>query len=196
MPARYETPSGMRRRGWTATLIARHLGEPDELGENPHSRGAPPMRLYRKDRIKQVEQKPVIAEALQEVLDNRQSRSTAAKKGLETRRKSLLEWAETAPLEWYEWTPKSIQEARRRATEAWESHQMDLGRRKTNGQSASAETKLRWTENYLRHECLNYEAAIAELRGEVSRIEAYALLRGRADDMIDDWFRTRKDEGC
>jgi hypothetical protein len=45
----------LRERGWTSTMIARLLPEPDAVLPNPRYRSAAPMRLYRRERVELVE---------------------------------------------------------------------------------------------------------------------------------------------
>ena len=94
----YRTPTGLRERGWTATLIERHLGPPDEYATNPHYRSGPKMRLYAIKRLEETEKKPAVSSALQKVLAARNRRSAAARKGVQTKRDTLKEWATTTPL--------------------------------------------------------------------------------------------------
>ena len=46
------------RRGWTVTLIAKLLEDPDRLAENPHGRGRGKMNLYRQERVVGAEETP------------------------------------------------------------------------------------------------------------------------------------------
>ena len=193
MPAKkrkYETPSGMHARGWTPTLIARFLGEPDELFDNPHYRSAAPMRAYLIERVQAAEGDPATAAALAKVLENRGKRAAAAKRAADTRRKRLNDWASSTPITWLKGTPTTEDEAREAGIEAWNAWQAECGRYDADGQSADRVHHNRWAENYLRHECIDYEAALAELHGECGKDEAYHVLRGRVDEMIRERFPT------
>jgi hypothetical protein len=56
------TASAVKRRdGWSEAAIARFLRSPDGFGSNPHCPTAPPMRLYRADRVEAVEATPEFA---------------------------------------------------------------------------------------------------------------------------------------
>ncbi|MDV9178494.1 hypothetical protein R6V09_51285, partial [Streptomyces sp. W16] len=47
--------AGLRARGWTAGMVRRLLGEPDQFRVNPHFRAAPRTRLYRVERVEAAE---------------------------------------------------------------------------------------------------------------------------------------------
>ena len=188
--AKYETPSGMHRRGWTPTLITRFLGEPDEYFDNPHYRSAAPMRAYLVERVQAAENDPAAAAALAKVLQSREARSTAAMRGADTQREKLSEWATNTPLAWLHGTPETEEEARRAGTDTWTARQAERGRYDADGEAAGPAHQDRWAENYLRHECIDYEPALAELHGRCGKDEAYRLLRSRVDEMIRNRFPT------
>jgi hypothetical protein len=48
----------LHKRGWSEKLIAQLLGEPDWKTENPHFAGAAPMKCWRQDRVKAIEDSP------------------------------------------------------------------------------------------------------------------------------------------
>jgi hypothetical protein len=47
----YTTSVGMAEHGWTKAAACKLLGDPDRYAVNPHYRSAPPMRLYRVERV-------------------------------------------------------------------------------------------------------------------------------------------------
>ncbi|MES5822877.1 hypothetical protein [Streptomyces sp. RG80] len=54
---RYVSLAGLRLRGWTTGgLVHRLLGPPDRLSVDPRARAAPPVRLYRLERVEAAEQ--------------------------------------------------------------------------------------------------------------------------------------------
>ncbi len=80
------------------------------------------------------------------------------------------------------------QEGRDRS--AWNARQLQRGRYDASGEDASLAHQDRWAENYLRHECIDYETALAQLHGRCGKDEAYELLRRRVDEMIRTRFPT------
>lgn len=75
------TAGELRRRGWTGALIRQFAGLPDHLAVNPHHPGGPAMRLYRSDRITEIEASEQFAQA-REATDKRKE---AAQKALRTK---------------------------------------------------------------------------------------------------------------
>ena len=53
---------GLRERGWTAAQIVRLLGAPDATRTNPHGADLSPMKLFRRDRVAEVERSAAFAE--------------------------------------------------------------------------------------------------------------------------------------
>ncbi|MFC8345528.1 RidA family protein [Streptomyces sp. NPDC057280] len=52
---RYVSLAGLRMRGWAGGMVHRLLGPPDRLSVNPRVRAAPPVRLYRVERVEAAE---------------------------------------------------------------------------------------------------------------------------------------------
>ena len=81
--------SVLKKWGWTDALIDRHLGEPDELGKNPISSSGPDVKLYRKERVRKIEQTPDIREALENVqLRRKGAGATSGKKAASPAKRS------------------------------------------------------------------------------------------------------------
>jgi hypothetical protein len=76
----YVTPSGMTTHGWTPAAIARFLGEPDDLADNPHYRRAAPMRLYKTERVLAAEQTPEFRKWLGEKKERKAKGATASER--------------------------------------------------------------------------------------------------------------------
>lgn len=85
----YLLKAALKERGWTDSLIERFLPQPDRVKPNPHGRRSPPMKLYERGRVEQVEGSAEFAEAVSRGAGRRE----AAKKATETRRKALAEEA-------------------------------------------------------------------------------------------------------
>lgn len=71
------TRAQLRERGWTDSMIARLLGEPDMTLPNPRYRSAAPMRLYRRERVETIEASVEFA-ARREIGARRAERSKAS----------------------------------------------------------------------------------------------------------------------
>ena len=87
---KYITVSGLKARGWTASLIQRFLGKEDKTAENPHYHSAPMMRLYDLNRVVNEE----IKAEFKDWKIIAQKRSIQGKKAAATRAMKLLEMVE------------------------------------------------------------------------------------------------------
>lgn len=62
---RYVSLAGLRLRGWTTgSMVQRLLGAPDRLSVDPRARAAPPVRLYRLERVVAAERSHEFRSAL------------------------------------------------------------------------------------------------------------------------------------
>lgn len=58
----YVTHAGVRRRGWTDTMVRDLLGTPDVQGRDPRRWSLTPLRLYLLARVETVERTPEFAD--------------------------------------------------------------------------------------------------------------------------------------
>ncbi|MGW1927328.1 hypothetical protein ACWCQ0_52725, partial [Streptomyces massasporeus] len=58
----YVSHAGVRRRGWTDTMVRQLLGTPDVQGRDPRRWSPAPLRLYLLARVETVERTPEFAE--------------------------------------------------------------------------------------------------------------------------------------
>ncbi|MBD0711885.1 MULTISPECIES: hypothetical protein [unclassified Streptomyces] len=179
----YVTHAGVRRRGWTDTMVRQLLGSPDVQGRDPRRWSLAPVRLYLLARVEAVERTPEFAGAT--VLAP--GRSAAAGAYAEQRRTAVLAAVRTAPVE----VPRLPgPELERRAV----LHRRLLEARSPGGprnrapggpRSGPPEGSLvRWQVSYLRHCLARYEALLDGLYGETGRGEAERLLRRRLYEAI------------
>lgn len=73
-------------RGWTRTLIDRHLGTPDSYEANPHHDRGALVRLYERDRVLAAEQIDTVHDDLVRVGRHREARRAGARRAVHTRR--------------------------------------------------------------------------------------------------------------
>ena len=73
--------AGLRARGWTAGLVRRLLGEPDLLRPHPFVRAAPPIRLYRVERVEAAERSPEFRAASAAAVRRSAAAGAAARRG-------------------------------------------------------------------------------------------------------------------
>lgn len=180
--------SQLKARGWTDTLIVRFLGDADERRTNPHYRSGPPMKLYKMQRVEQVE----ASAEFREVQDTRKSKRDAAQKALATKKQKITNYVEHLKIE----VPQLAKdELIRRACDNYNFRQWD---RPNNHDFCSADKNSdplfleRICVNYLRHCLTKYEAHLGEIAGKVGVRDAYTEIKEKVLDAIAhkyDWLR-------
>jgi hypothetical protein len=83
-PPEFYTAGDLRRRVWTEKLIRDFAGLPDDMAVNPHHPGGPMIRLWRSERIEEIE----TSELFREARGAAQRRMESAQKGLQTKAKN------------------------------------------------------------------------------------------------------------
>ncbi|MEU2116059.1 hypothetical protein ABZ567_10465 [Streptomyces sp. NPDC016459] len=91
----YVTFAGVRRRGWTDTMVRDLLGTPDVQGRDPRRWSLAPLRLYLLARVETVERTPEFAETSA----FGPARSSAAAAYAERRRGAVLAAIRAEPIE-------------------------------------------------------------------------------------------------
>ncbi|WP_327164966.1 hypothetical protein [Streptomyces zaomyceticus] len=91
----YVTLAGVRRRGWTDTMVRDLLGTPDVQGRDPRRWSLAPLRLYLLARVETVERTPEFAET--STLSP--ARSSAGSAYAERRRGAVLAAIRAEPIE-------------------------------------------------------------------------------------------------
>ncbi|MFF5923986.1 hypothetical protein ACFY8C_37520 [Streptomyces flavochromogenes] len=171
----YVSHVGVRRRGWTDTMVRELLGTPDVQGRDPRRWSPAPLRLYLLARVETVERTPEFAET-----SAHSGVSSAAAAHAERRRAAVLAAIRAEPIE----VPRLPgPELERRAVR----HRKLLGARSPGtppGEGAPAGALVRWQVSYLRHALARYEALLDGLYGETGRGEAERLLRRRLYEAI------------
>ncbi|WP_405859061.1 hypothetical protein OG361_31960 [Streptomyces sp. NBC_00090] len=178
----YVTLTGVRRRGWTDSMVRDLLGVPDVQGRDPRRWSLTPVRLYLLARVETVERTAEFTTAT--VLSK--ARSAAAGVYAERRRAAVLTAIRAEPIE----VPRLPgPELERRAVR----HRHLLGARGPGGGAGGAGATpggapqgalVRWQVNYLRHALSRYESLLDGLYGESGRREAERLLRRRLYEAI------------
>ncbi|MEU3744627.1 MULTISPECIES: hypothetical protein [Streptomyces] len=167
----YVTLTGVRRRGWTDSMVRDLLGSPDVQGRDPRRWSLAPVRLYLLVRVETVERTAEFAAA--SLLSK--ARSAAAGVYAERRRAAVLTAIRAAPIE-VPLLPGP--ELERRAVR----HRHLLGARGPG--EAPRGALVRWQVSYLRHALSRYESLLDGLYGETGRGDAERLLRRRLYEAI------------
>jgi len=173
--------SGLIERGWTATLIARYLGDPDKFAVNPHYRSGPMVRLYALERVERKEHEDAVRAALEKIAARRPARQAASKKAAQAKADALVEGIGRIRIHVRR---IDLAKLRKAAIDHWERRKVDRGDYMADGHGADEATIRRWMENYVRHCLTQYDDVIEQLFGLVGRDRAYELLRTRTDEAI------------
>ncbi|MFD3530307.1 hypothetical protein [Streptomyces sp. NPDC058664] len=195
----YVTFAGVRRRGWTDTMVRDLLGTPDVQGRDPRRWSLAPLRLYLLARVETVERTPEFAETSALA----PARSSAAAAYAERRRAAVLAAIRAEPIE----VPRlPAPELERRAVR----HRQLLGARSPGSPRVGASERagtgagagrgtpvalvapaeapagalVRWQVTYLRYALSRYEVLLDGLYGETGRGKAERLLRRRLYEAI------------
>ena len=178
----------MNARGWTPTLIDRHLGEPDRLMRNPHYRSAAPMRGYEIARVKKAEERDDVRAALAKVLAQRANRSSGALKAAETRRRQMREWPEPDTIFWYLETPTTVEEAEKLAIAWWAEREKTRNSRTVDMSSLSTRGRKQLTRRYLAKKWIDYRETLQTCPRILEDGTGLEIIEDRIDQMMDQRF--------
>lgn len=174
----------LRARGWTPTIVARLLGEPDRITRNPHIRTAAPLRLYALARVE-------AAEATREfsvLLGAADRRSAAARDAAERRRQAVLARVAAVRISVPRLLPGELAQLAVSHRNRRDRERLRPGDRHLPDPASVARADppalLRWQVNYLRHVLTDYDRLLDDLHGRTGRQEAERLLRGRVYQAI------------
>ena len=164
------TQSRITQRGWSKTMVANLLGEPDKLAPNPMYKSAAPMRLYDLARVKKIE----LSSSFKKAKARADKRRAAIEPSIDKRRKELLEKvrAEKVVLQ-----PMSKPKLRRLAINSYNEHNESGWSVASVGDDPTFLNRI--MVNYLRHECTNYDHDLWTASGEIGVREAQTLVRAK-----------------
>ena len=181
------TVCSVSNRGWTPAMIRDWLGDPNaSLEERDAGRKTAPYRtvnerqLYWEDRVIAAES----SDAFRERLALAGKRRTQAQKAAAGRAENLRKWARTVDIEWQN-PPRDTERALETGLHHWQRRSRHS---RSDGKDADSDTRKRWARNYIRHRCMKYEALLDETSTKPGVREAYAIIRDRCDEMIDERY--------
>lgn len=188
----------LSRIGWTETAIKLFMPIPDKETRNPHSKQAPPMKLYLQSRIEDIEN---TIEFKTFIIKNQKKRE-GAKKAVTTKKERLIQYVNDLVVV----VPCiSKDELIKKACEHFNNHQNVkeakynewlLNRRYDNNtieeepsfersSPHSDESHLkRISLNFIRHCMTNYEKELDNLGGKPGKDDAYEMLKEKVNNSI------------
>lgn len=165
------TQSTVLSRGWSKGMIEDLLPPPVEK-RNPYYRCAAPMRLYPLRVVEKVE----TTEEFEEAAAIHAARSAAAKKGVATKMKNAITFAENIA-DHITVEVRPLQAVRREALE----HKQDLydwiGSDSDAFSCMDEGVIRRWTFNYIRHELTRYDDALNLIAKKPGIDNTYHIIR-------------------
>ena len=164
-------------RKWTKTLIQKFLGEPDKYVSNPHYRSSPQAKLYKTERVKEVEG----TEEFQKAFAASRKMSESRKKSAEKQKQEILdEWSDYS-VSLSELDEDTLYQV---AIDAYNDHQCAIDSCEFASLNSDRSFLDRIAVNYLRHECCDYEECLADIKGRVGVADAYVLIKKKILDQI------------
>lgn len=163
----------LERAGWTATLVSRLLGEPDQR-KKVFGR-TEPLALYAVARIEQAEAGSEFAQAQAPIA----KRKAAAAKAVATKTAKLMAAIEAMPVTVKRLSPVEV---RRRAIASYNMRSRGDSFASNADDPAFLE---RITVNFIRHELTEYDAALWEATGKTGIARAVAEIRRRVYSAIE-----------
>jgi hypothetical protein len=177
----YWNQTELKARGWTMTLIRKHLGAADKYASNPKAASRPPMKLFLKSRVELVESTPSFVQA-KAAADKRRERSKRQSA------ESALALCDRIDAMQIEIPIMPIDELVERACASYNGwHSMD-----SEFVSASPESDPDFLDricvNYLRHELTPYEKQMEQTVGEAGAKKARGRIRQKILDAISEAY--------
>lgn len=176
----YCTQSQLLRKGWSKTMIAKHLGEPDLTNPNPINQKWAPVKRYKRSRVEWSEK----SEAFQQDLERSRARSLSSggRKAAETRRQRDRKWAKEVELEIQSMRQRHLLKAaidHFNNRQDCESPEVIYATEKSD-----PEFLFRIQVNLVRHNLTNYEDLLSRLFGRIDQNSLYIIIRNRINNEI------------
>lgn len=169
----------LKERGWTESMIKKFLAKPDAEKQNPKYRSAASMKLYKLERVQQVES----SSEYQQQSKQTASRKQAAQKAVTTKLMKTWEYLDTVDFQ----VPMiSKNQLIQDACNHYNNNQYDRDRSEyaTAGKDSEQTFLDRITVNYLRHCMSDYEYEINKITGKVGKDEGYLEIKRKILDAI------------
>lgn len=158
------------RPGWTATLVSRLLGEPDQRKKVFGL--TVPLALYAVSRIEQAEASQEFAQAQATIA----KRKASAAKAVDTKKAKLMAASRAMPI-----TVQRVSNVRSRAINSYNFRSEGYSFASSSVDPVFLE---RITVNYIRHELTEYDEALMEVAGKAGVSQAVAEIRQRVYSAI------------
>jgi hypothetical protein len=176
--------STLVKRGWTESLIAKFLPEPDSLQPNPHYKAGPPMRLYDLKRVEKIEKSKRFVTAKQKA----EPRKAAAKKGVESKLARTMHYVNSVVIKVPLMDRDKLIDLACRSYNEWQEQKdmwsEDIRDWEPANFLSSAPFLERICVNHLRHELTGYEKHLEKTFGKVGTSDAYKKIKEKVEEAI------------
>ena len=150
----------------------KRLGPPDKQVVNLHYPSGPPASLYRVARVEEF--LDANGAEFASYLVRRSIRSAAMTAVAESKRREMLDWAESVEIQHFPWPDDLCGACERHLEALW----------RCGMASGVPDVTPRRILNMLRHAFTNYEHLLAQTDGKVGAGEAYGIIKRRINDEI------------
>ena len=181
------TPTRLKERGWTQTMIKRLLGAPDVLATNPNYRSGPPMRLYDLSRVEAAEGGNDFIELRRKA----ETRSAIASAVADRKRHELLEEVRDIRVNVKSLTLKQLTAAAVESYNWRNNHRIDH-QPATVGSDGAFLDRIR--VNHARHALTTYDERLDALFARIGRRAAESAIRKATYEAIADAWPELRDE--
>jgi len=182
--------SGIKLKYGVTDAVIKKLGEPDKVVDNPHSKGAPPMKLYE---VKRVDEFIVKLKAERPgYMAQMRTRQNRAKKAVDTKLKNMGFLTENliSNLIIKDYDARNIPSL---TVKQHINHLLDLHDgcyTEDDGWQSSFNSEVA----YIRHQLTNYETILATIKGKVGTEESYQRIKAILNEKIIKDYKRKLDE--
>ncbi len=180
---KYVCYSTLIDRGWTDAMIRDYQLNPDKLVPNPHYRCSGAMKLYRLDKLTEIESGNWFKERYAKSLKRRE----AAREVADRKFKETMDFINSIEIELPDWSKEVMFE---NAIEYYNMLWSYKGKDKYiyDYRDLDTETLERLTANYVRHGLTDYDYALSQLFNCVGVGAAHAILQERINTLVHDKY--------
>ena len=169
------------KRGWSKRLIDNFLFEPDLYTQNTHRGRDSVCKLYKMERVLEVEAED---EEFHEEFEKVKKRRNSALKSVNKKRQELFDYINNLEIRILEFPTQ--QKLFKAAINHYNNLQFERENYFATDATTNSDAKFlkRISVNFLRHSCVNYEPELDQLFGKIGRNEGYWMLKEKINDLI------------
>ena len=183
----------LKERGWTDSLIKKFLPTHDGERLNPHYRCAPPMKLYRIERVKKIEN----SKEFVEMIEKSKKRKETARQAVDNKISNIMEYAQNIDIVIPIIPDNELKYRACADYNDFKEYQSAIRGEPLEYSPAGPYSDdvflARICTNYLRHNCTDYETHLEKLFGRTGVHLAHDIIKKRINDKISEQYPWIKD---